>query len=785
MFSRKVRSGSMPWLSVVCGAEDVFLERNQSVKTIYKFFIFNIFFLLPLLAQHHSMITGEVVEKNETGNTIPIAGANVYWFHGSGGTTTDTQGNFQLPVDTSSNQLIVRCIGYMSDTVFVGATHRVRIELQSEAALVDSVEVVGTRQVSFLDYNSSKNTLIMTEKELFKAACCNLSESFETNPSIDVSFTDAITGTKQIEMLGLAGTYSQITTENIPSVRGLTSNVGLSYIPGTWIESIQLSKGIGSVANGYESITGQINVELRKPSNKDEKSLFINLYGNQDQRIEANINYRQVLSDNLSSMTLLHLSSQKHSVDANGDRFLDMPLGTSLNFLQRFQLSVSNQLESQINIQLVDDEKNGGTERGVFMNKNSLLINPREYSFGIHSRQVRLTGKTGYVFPKSSYQSIGLQYAYTEFQQDAFFEFRMYNGTERSGYLNLLYQTEIGSHAHIIRLGASFLFDSFDEVYELIHSIRIERVPGIFIEYTFNAGEKLSLVAGVRVDNHNLFGTFITPRLHIRYTPEPDWVIRAVAGKGQRTANILAENMAYFASARSIHTPSFTDGYPFQPEIAWNYGLNLTHYFMWDNRDATIGVDVYRTVFEKQVVIDLDRNPQEVHFYNLDGTSYSNSIQMELNIQPVERFDARVAYRLLDVKQTINGTLRDKPFMARHRAFVNFGYSTERNDQHASQMLYDLTIQWFDRKRLPETLTNPTAFQVSTFSPDFFLVNAQITRSFFAEVDLYLGIENLLDFRQLNPILDAANPNGSYFDSSMIWGPVSGRLIYIGLRWKI
>jgi outer membrane receptor for ferrienterochelin and colicins len=755
------------------------------MKTIYQYFIFNICFLLPLLAQHQPMITGEVVEKNETGSTVPIAGANVYWFHGSGGTTTDNQGKFQLLIDSSSSRLIVRCIGYMSDTVFIGTQHRIQIELKSEATLIDSVEVVGTRQTAFLDYNNTKNTLVMTEKELFKAACCNLSESFETNPSIDVSFTDAITGTKQIEMLGLAGTYSQITTENIPSVRGLMSNVGLSYIPGTWIESIQLSKGVGSVANGYESITGQINVELRKPTNKDEKLLFINLYSNQDQRIEANFNYRQALSEYLSSMTLFHMSSQKHYVDANSDRFLDLPLGTTFNFLQRFQLSGWNQLESQINIQLVNDEKNGGTEQGVFMDRNSLLVNPREYSFGIHSRYVRLTGKTGYVFPESTYQSIGLQYAYTESRQVAFFEFRQYDGTERSGYLNLLYQTELGSHAHIVRLGASFMFDSFDEVYELEHYNRIERVPGIFAEYTFNVEEKLSLVAGLRVDNHNLFGTFTTPRLHIRYTPEPDWVIRAVAGKGQRTANIYAENMAYFASARSIHAPSFTNGYPFQQEIAWNYGLNLTHYFIWDDREATISVDAYRTIFKKQVVIDLDRNPQEVFFYNLDGTSYSNSLQVELNIQPVERFDTRMAYRFLDVKQTIDGTLLDKPFVARHRAFVNFGYSTERDEQHGPQMLYDLTIQWFGRKRLPETFINPTAFQVSAFSQDFFLVNAQITRSFFATFDLYLGIENLLDFRQKNPIIDAANPNDSHFDSSFIWGPVSGRLIYIGLRWKM
>ncbi len=743
------------------------------------------FILMTSLQAQQTVVSGDVMEKNSAGESTPVVGANVYWLNTNIGTTTDENGKFQLQKNTHTDELIVRCVGYTSDTILVDNRTQLHIRLQSESKSVDSVSVVGTRSSSYLDYTSTNNSLTMTSKELTKAACCNLSESFQTNPSIDVSFTDAITGTKQIEMLGLAGSYSQITLENLPGIRGLTSNVGLTYIPGTWIESIQLSKGIGSVANGYESVTGQINVELKKPSDTSNKTLFINLYANQNQRMEANLLLREPIAEYFSSMTMLSGSSLKNKIDDNGDGFLDLPIGSTLNFLQRFQLTGWNNLESQLNVQILDDDKKGGTLNGYSLDRDSLLAHPDEYAFGIHSHQVRISSKNGYVFPGSSYRSIGLQASYVEYQQDASFELREYRALEKTGYINLLYQTQLGSKIHTLRFGGSFLFDSYDESLDLDAYNRIERVPGVFTEYTYTPNDNFSLVAGMRVDHDNLFGTFVTPRLHIRYTPQEDWVLRLVAGRGERTANVLAENMAYFASSRSINIPSFANKYPFAQEVAWNYGFNLTHYFLWAYHEATLSFDVYRTEFEKQVVVDLDHSPQEVLFYNLSGVSYSNSFQTELDFQQFDGFETRVAYRYLDVRQTIDGVERYRPFVARQRAFINLSYSTEKENAASNQMLYDLTMQWTGRKRLPDTQSNPVNLQAASFSPDFFLVNGQITHSSGFGMDVYIGVENLFDFRQDNPILDAAHPNSSYFDSSLVWGPISGRMLYIGLRWKV
>lgn len=727
-------------------------------------------------------LRGTVLERDAKATHTPVVGANVYWLGTGTGVTTSPEGTFALPLRPPGSRLVVSAVGYLADTLVVTGSDELRVQLRPEARQVADVEVIGERSPTLLEYMTPSAVQVMTEKELFKAACCNLSESFETNPSIDVAFTDAVTGTRQIEMLGLAGIYSQITVENLPAIRGLTSNVGLTYIPGTWIENIQVSKGVGSVANGYESITGQINVELRRPKNDLEPRLFVNMYGSDDIRLETNLRYRERLSEDWTSITLLHLGSQQRAMDRNGDRFLDLPLSTSINALQRFGLSAFERLEGQVSLQYVEDEKKGGTLRGVGLNPQGLVADPAEYGFRSKSRQWRLAGKTGYLLAEGERHSIGLQYSYADYQLDAFFGVREYSGRERTGYLNLLFEQELGSGEHLLRAGLSFLYDDYDETFSSAAYRRTERVPGAFAEYTLTPDERFSMVAGLRVDRHNLFAAFVTPRLHVRYAPSQDWVVRAVAGRGQRTASVFAENFGYLASARTFDLPPAPSGYPFGPEVAWNIGFNVTRYFTWGGREGTLVADLYRTVFERQVVVDLDRSPRSVRFSDLDGESFSNSIQLELNLRPLEKLDTRLAYRYLDVRQTTAAVLQQRPFVARHRAFVNLGYSTEREAPDDARMLYDLTLQWFGRKRLPDTRSNPSGLQTRESSPDFAVVNALVTRSFSVGFDLYVGVENLLDFRQTDPILDPGNPGGPYFDGSSIWGPVVGRMTYIGVR---
>ena len=730
----------------------------------------------PLCAQQ--VLGGIVVERDEQQKETPVVGTQIYWLGTSSGTIADTGGRFSLPLSPQSGTLIASHIGYRSDTLIIAHQRNIRILLREETKAAQDVNVVGERSSAPMDYLNTHSVQILTSKELFKAACCNLSESFQTNASIDVSFTDAITGTKQIEMLGLSGIYTQTTMENLPYIRGLSSNTGLAFIPGSWIENINVSKGVGSVANGYESITGQIDVDLRKPQNPQEKTLFLNLYGNLDQRFEGNLNFLRVIDDNLSSLTFLHVSTQEHEVDENNDRFLDMPKFTTYDILQRFFYSDSSGLQGQIAAQYVNDHKQGGTV-------DSVTIPGESYLYKTYVEQIRIFGKTGFVFSSPDYKSLGVQWSFNRYRNSSLFGTRAYNGDEETGYLNILYQYDIGK-IHKFRFGGSFLFDQFDETFALTPYKRIERVPGEFFEYTFSPNEDLSMIGGIRIDEHNAYGTMITPRLHIRYTPQQDWVLRLSAGRGYRTANIFTENATAFASTRTaIIIPTESFGYGLKQESAWNFGFNVTHYFEVNYHEATLTFDAYRTQFDQQVVADLDANPQQVRFYSITNGSYSNSLQAELDMQSLDRFETRAAYRYLDVRQLIDGNWMERPFSSQHRALVNLSYSTEKDESSESQMMYDATLQWFGPKRIPSTAANPAGLQMPDRSPSYGLVNAQITRSFSDGFDLYAGAENIFNYTQSNPILDWEHPGSQYFDASLVWGPISGRMIYAGLRLKI
>jgi outer membrane receptor for ferrienterochelin and colicin len=447
--------------------------------------------------------------------------------------------------------------------------------------------------------------------------------------------------------------------------------------------------------------------------------------------------------------------------------------------MQRWQYLSFEGWESQIGFQILSDKKDGGT----INSDNS--ANP-VYKYGSTNRLFNIYGKTGYVFPEDNSRSYGLQWSYNFYRNSSRFGIKSYDGKEKNLYLNFIYQFKFFSESNIIRTGASFVYDELNETFDNNEYDRVERIPGVFAEYTYKPIDELSAVIGLRGDIHNKFGFLLTPRLHIRYSPEPDWVLRAAVGRGYRSSNIFTEYASSFASSRKVNIlRSNNFGTGLEQESAWNYGFNLTHYFLFDYRDATISFDFYRTDFDKTTIADLDSSPQSINFSSVGNGAYSNTFQAELNIEPILFFNARLAYKYIDSKQLINGSWLEKPFTAKHRALINLAYKTTKDELDDPQMSYDVTLQWYGMKRIPSTANNPVGLRARESSPSFVLVNTQVTRSFSELFDLYFGIENLFDFQQNDPIIDPADPNGQYFDASLIWGPLTGRMMYAGLRYKL
>lgn len=715
-----------------------------------------------------TLLEGKVVAKADQS---PLVGAQIFWAGTDLGTNSEQDGSFRLRRTPDSDRLVVRFFGYEADTLQIGEQDFVQISLQ--LSTLEEVAIEGRQRstsISFLDPLKTEN---IGEKELEKAACCNLSESFETNPSVDVAFTDAITGTRQIQLLGLAGPYTQITRENMPHIRGLSSLYGLTYTPGFWVAGMQLNKGAGSVINGYESVAGQINIELRKPPTADR--LGLNLYANEMGRLEANLNLAHRFEDSPWSTALLVLAANRSAErDRNQDGFMDMARNQTYIGLHRWHYIGDNGIRFQAGVKGVYIDRLGG-QLGVREDQSGSLWALRQ-----DTRRLEGFAKIGKVLDRPGH-SMGLQLSTANHDQKSEFGRRDYDASQQTTYANFIYQGIIGSTAHTYKTGLSLQYDRFAERLESTNYDRTEVVPGAYFEYTYNFLDKLGIVGGIRADYHNLFGAFVTPRFHLRYALTEKTILRASAGRGQRTANILAENNNLLASSREIVIEGTDNNKPYglEQEVAWNYGINLTQLFTLDYREGTLSLDFYRTDFVNQIVIDLDRSPRQAVFYNLDGKSYSNSFQAQLDYELIKRLDVRLAYRWFDVKTTYDGSLRQKPLIATHRAFVNLAYETR------NYWKFDYTFNWESSKRIPFTSRNPGPLRLGQLSPSFFLMNAQISKTWREKLDVYLGGENLLNFVQEDPILASNDPFGPYFDSSLIWGPIFGRNVYVGMRYKI
>ncbi|WP_418499669.1 TonB-dependent receptor [Flagellimonas sp.] len=738
-----------------------------------------LFLLVPMFINAQDTIQGMVMEANAENKHIGLAGANVYWQDSPIGTMTLEDGTFSIPYSKDYNKLIISFVGFKTDTLTLDGPKMVHHWLQPSNQL-DEVVVEQKRDAVQKTIFSAQNMVTINSAELLKAACCNLSESFETNPAIDVNFNDALTGTKQIEMLGLTSPYLLITQENIPMVRGASQAYGLTFTPGTWVESIQITKGAGSVVNGYESISGQINTELQKPLT--DHPIFVNGYANMNGRLELNTHLNTKLSDKWSTGLYLHGNRRDADVDNNDDGFLDNPLSNQINVMNRWQYQdLEKGWVSFFNVRFLDDEKQVGQ---TDFDPGTDKFTTNAWGSEIGTQRFDGSLKLGYVFPEMPFQSFGFQMSYSHHAQDSYYGFNTYDIDHESIYSNFLFNSIIGNTKHKFTTGLSFAYDGYDELVNGDTFARSDRSAGAFFEYSYTNLEKFSLTAGARVDTHNRLGTFFTPRIHLRYTPWENGSFRGSFGMGRRAANIFAENQKMFASSRVIQlNGNGGDIYGFDGEKAVNYGFGFIQKFNLFERPGDFSVDFYRTDFENQVVVDWE-NPSEISFSNLDGKSYANSLQVELNHEVLPNLEVRTAYKFYDVKTEYQTGLLQKPLQAKHRFFTNVGYNTQPKE-NGSQWRFDYTFNLLGEQRLPSTSSNPVEYRLQDFAGGYSLMNAQVTKVFSDKFEVYVGGENLTNFRQYNAILGADDPFGPYFDTSIVYAPIFGRMLYTGFRLKL
>ena len=680
---------------------------------------------------------------------------------------SDENGKFNIHVHKLPDTLFVKAVGFELVAFAVSEpSSDITINLTS-GLMLTGVTVVGGNIGHHIDLKDPFNMEKIGQGELRKAACCNLSESFETNASVDVNLTDAVSGAKKIQMLGLDGVYTQLQWENIPLVRGLSTSFGLSFTPGTWVESIQITKGTGSVVSGYESIAGLINIEMKKPS--ESERLYVNLYGNKFTRGEINVHGAQKINDKWSTMTFLHASNQFNETDVNKDGFKDMPVGFLGAGMHRWDFRGKN-MESRFGIKGTMSDKVGGQ---IGYQKSDDPANPI-WGASFKTQHLEAFGKVGFFSKNRKFASVGFVNQLKYHNMDNVYGNTTYSGTQKKWYSNMIYNDIIGNTNHSYKTGVSFILDDYNQTYNDSNFVKTEVVPGAFFEYTYNRLDNFILVAGVRGDYHNLYGPLFAPRVHAKWNVNKKSALRLSVGRGYRVPNPYADFSSLMASNRTwIVDPNI------KPEDGISSGVTFTQKFLIKDEVSSISVDYFYTHFLNQFITDMDVHPNEVHMYNTNATSYSHSVQVELALKPWKVFEFRTAFKYYDVKAEFGGELQQKAFVPKYRVLLNAGYKT-RNKKWE----FDMTANWVGKKRLPSTAANPVEYQRGDESVDYWVLHSQITYKL-KLVSFYLGGENLLNVIQKDAIIGADDPFGSYFDATQIWAPINGINIYAGLHFDI
>ena len=737
-------------------------------------FILVFSFITNTVYSQKNILKGNVTFITESNEKQPLTGVTVYWLNTSLGTLSDNNGNYEIPLSSSSNKLVFKFLGFKDQVIDVTGKTLYNITMLNDDNILDEVTVNKKRKTIQKSYFKTQNIINVSSDELLKAACCNISESFETNPSIDVNYSNAVTGVKQVKMLGLESPYLLITEENIPMIRGASQVYGLSFIPGTWVESMQITKGSGSVVNGFESISGQINVELKKPYS--DTPFFVNVYSNNMGRNEVNIHGNKIINDKLSTGLYLHANKNTSINDKNSDGFLDNPTSNAFNIFNRWQyINTQKGTVSFLGIRYMNDDKVIGenTEEMVFIRK--------PWKGEINTNRFDSNFKFGYVNPSIPYQSLGFQMAYSNHDQDSFFGIRNYNINQNSFYSSLIYNSILGSTLNKIKFGLNYSYDDFDEIVDKkdVFYNRIDKSIGGFFEYSYDSMDKISLVAGIRYDFHNNLGNFFTPRLHLRFQPLEKTVLRLSVGTGRKPSNIISENQNVFATGRELVVPKSSGKfYGLDPEKAINYGLSFRQGFYINNREGDITFDYYVTDFENQVIVDWETQGK-LSFYNLNGKSYAKSFQVDFEYEISDNILLKSTFKNFDVKKQYKSGFLQNPLTPKNRFFTNIEASTIEKE-NGSKWKFDLTYNWVGKQRLPK---HELSIIKSGYSPNYSLVNSQITRVFSKKFEMYLGGENIGSYKQEKPVL-GGYPFGTDFDTSLVYAPIHGSLIYLGLRFN-
>lgn len=735
-----------------------------------KIYFFLIIFFTVTFKLNSQIVKGTVFQIDKDGLNSPLPGATIKLLNTKIGSISNSNGQFQIDLKFADTNklLVVSFIGFESDTTLLdGMLNDYEITLEPLITNSKEVQITAEKSAQSVGLKTLKQEFI-TGKLFRRSACCALSEAFEKNASAEVAYSDALTGVKQIKLLGLKGEYSYLLTETIPIFSGLTSKYALEYTPPTWLEGISITKGASSVSSGYEGITGQINLEYKKPF--DMSPFEGNVYVNSSNRIDLNLSSAIKVNEKLSTGIFVSGRNSNLKEDHNNDGFIDVPLNKQINIANRW-IYVTDGFEAQLFARGLNDEYNSGQVN--FIDKISTPLN---YGSSTKISRYEFFTKMAKLETETDHLSLALILSGSTDSISSFSGLKSFDTKEDKFNAKFILKSEIGIHEEdYYTFGMSYLYrNQIGNYNEKVNKFKIdekESVVGLFAELNYKPFDQISFIAGFRADQHNNYGTLLTPRFHLKYDLSDLFKVRFSLGYGYHAASVIGENPNVLSSARLLKINNL------EIESALNIGSSINTTLELFEIPFIFDLDFYSTNFVNQVIADYDSSIDSIIFKNVKNESYTNNYQAQVSFNLIPELELAFAYRYNDIKSIFGNEKLIQPLQSPGRILVTGSYLSHKKD-----FQFDGTLIWNSSGRLPNFIysheTNENTFK------NFFRFNLQVTKKF-GELEFYIGGENLSNFTQHQPIIESSNPFSDNFDASMIWGPLEGRMFYFGSRFKL
>ena len=745
------------------------------------------------LFSQNATISGKVTSNNES-----LEFVNIMLQGTEMGAITDLSGAYRITnIKPGTYKLIASSIGYKKEYQSIalksGDALTVNFELTEENSELNEVVITGTmKEVSKLE---SPVPVEVYAAKFFKSnPVPAIFDALQNVNGVRPQLNCNVCNTGDIHINGLEGPYTMVLIDGMPIVSGLSSVYGLSGIPQSLVERVEIVKGPASTLYGSEAVGGLINIITKQPINAP--LLSVDVFGTTWGEVNTDIAAKFNIAKKAQSLLGVNYYNYQNPIDNNNDNFTDVTLQNRISIFNKWNFSrKDNRLFSVVGRYVYEDRWGGE------MNWTSQYRGGNEiYGESIYTSRWELFGN--YELPLKD--RVMLQFSFNGHDQNSVYGDMPYVADQKIAFGQLTWNKELGKH-HLLT-GLTYRYTYYDDdtpatanfnnpnVNQASHT----NLPGLFVQDEIWLNENNKLLLGMRYDYNSIHGSILTPRINYKWnSKDKNNVLRFSLGNGYRVANVFTEDHAALTGAREVEFLS-----DLKPEKSWNGNINFVKKIYTAN-GTFIGLDAtaFYTHFNNKIIADYDTDPNKIIYDNLDGHAISQGISFNMDMALANGLKILLGATVMDVYSKENGERIQQLFTEKITGVWNLGYTFEK-----AGLNIDYTGNLYGPMRLP-LLSDTDPRQ--EYSPYWSIQNIQLTKTFNNRLELYGGVKNLLDWtpNKGNPFIIARaddpfdknvqfdadgqamvtpdNPYGLTFDPSYVYGPNQGIRGFLGLRWSI